>query len=414
MTSHGHRPLRYLALIVAVIAALAVVWTRLPNRSVTSELRITLGERVELAPGGDTVSLISLAIPPRTSSSGELTIRSDDGESTIPIALGQSVTLNTSAFDVAGIRPWAGLLHRPPGLPMLNVAVQPPHAKWIENIFVEHGSARILTPDIAVHVATGDQSTTSSPARWGIIEGDRTHWFSSFVPGTGLDLADGTAVTLLARQPSARILVEFDANGVKSKDWIDANQYRPGDQIRYEDADAVPFRLEINPVADASFWVSLVEGDLERWSRPTGIGLMLVDEDFGISVRIDQNEPEAVALFADESPWLEVVMSNASHVVRIREGEAVRVGETTVAFEAIADTQSAQARIAIGENQINFSEDTVYSIGDQRFDSMRALTPSEVTLGVTHLDRRLPLRAGLTALLIVAFLACLYAVRPRV
>lgn len=357
------------------------------------------------------IHLVSLDIPPRTADGGQLILQTGDLESTTPVSVGRTAAISGTSYDVMAVRPWAGLLHRPPGMPMLNVAVKPPGGDWIENVFVPLGAAHILTQEIVVVVGRGSGRTLVSPARWGIVEDDRTHWFSSFVPGTGVELANGDVVTLLMHQPSGRILVEIDAQGSKSEIWVDANRHQPGGQIRYEDPRFVAYRIEIEVDENGPATVSIVEGDLERWSRPVEIGLILVDEESGLSVRIDQHEREALALFAAESPWFEVVLSAAGHVLRIREGEAVRMGETTVSFEAFGNPQPARALITIGGTDVPFVADTVHEVDGWRFDGMRALSPSEIALAAARTGRRLPLRVGLTMLLIVAGMVYLLAAR---
>jgi hypothetical protein len=418
MQFNGWRLCRRLIVTLAAIVWLAFVWFLIPNRVVTYEIQLTMNRpAIELSSPDSSpglfAKLLSLEIPPRTADTGELNVRDGDQETTAQVSEDQKITIEDTEYEVTAIRPWAGLLHRPPGLPMMNIAVKPPDANWIENVFVERGGAQILTPAIAVFVGVVDTGIEANPSRWGVVEGDRTHWFSSFVPGTGLDLDDGRAVTLLAHRPSGWIRVRVEAGGETTETLVEANRYPTDGQFRYEDPNAVAYKIEINVDENGPSTISVVEGDLELWTTPWAIGSMLVDEDSGLSVRIDQDELEALPLFADESPWLEVVLTNLDQVIRIREGEAVRVGETTATFEAFAHPQPARAQIAIGTDTVSFVEDTEYESADRRFYGMRTLSPTTVALEVAQTHHLEALRTGLTALLILAAIAYLYLDRRK-
>jgi len=417
MRPNGLRLCHHLIATIAAIVWLVFVWFFLPNREVGREIQIALHEPpVELSSSdssGFAAKLLSLDIPPRSADGGQLNLRDGDQEIIAPVAEGQMVSIEDTEYAVTKIRTWVGLLHRPPGLSMMNIAVKPPDADWIENVFVERGGAQIVTPEIAVFTGSVDAGIAANPARWGVVEGDRTHWFSSFVPGTGLDLDDGGAVTLLSYRPSGWILVGMDADGGTTETLVEANRYPTDGRIRYEDPNAVSYRIEIEVDEHGPSAVSVVEGDLELWTTPAKIGSILVDEDSGLSVRIDQDEREALPLFMEESPWLEVVLTNRDQVLRIREGEAVRVGETTTTFEAFAHPQPVRAQITLGSDTVSFAEDTVHEIGDHRFHGMRALSPTAVAIAVARTNQRGALRTVLTALLILAAMAYLYLNRRK-
>ncbi len=416
MQSAGRQTVHPLVLLAACAVGLGVVWFVLPNRIVADQIHLRLNDPpVALTPANPdlTVQLLSLTIPPRTANAGQLNLQDGAAVSTLPVAVGKTVELNGATYDVAAIRPWAGLVHRPPGTPMLNLAVKPPDSDWIENVFVQRGGARIVTPEIAVLVAGDEGEASPSPARWGIVEGDRTHWISSFVPGTGLELADGSIVTLLLHRPSARILVEIEKDGTASQTWVDANRQPPDSLIKYEDASAVAYHLEIDFDASDSAIVSLIEGDLEHWTRPADIGTIVSDDAFGLSMRVDQIEQDALALLPGESPWLEVVLSNSDHVLRVREDESIRVGETSMTFEAIANPQPATAQIAFGDDERNLTSETSFELGEWRFDGLHVVNPAEVALSARRFDSRLYPRIGLTAFLLILAVPAAMALRPR-
>lgn len=414
MASNGRRILRNLLLAGTALLWLPFIWFLLPDRNVTNDVRVTLQQPQTTLPSsaGTTplsLRLLSVTIPPRTANSGVLTLRDGADESTVDVTIGHKVTIDESEFDVHAIRAWGGLLHRPPGISMLNVAVHDANTGWIENVFVQRGSAQIVTPEIAVF-ADAD-AATPRPARWGVIEDGRTNWFSSFVPGTGLELGDGSIVTLLRRLPSGRILVETAVDDERSQVWVEANRYDPESSLVYEDPGAVTYRIEITLDEDDAATVTVVEGDLERWTRPAGIGAVLTDDESGLGVRVDQVERDAMPLFAEESPWLELVLMQAGRVVRIREGEAVRVGEITAVFEAHALPQPVRAQVLVGDVTVDFVESAEYEAEGWRISDLQALNDSEITLSAHHTDRRMNLRVGLTALAIAACAASIVVAR---
>lgn len=410
--------IRYIAVGLASAVAIAIVWRAIPDQSATREIELRVGGETrsigsEIGAPELTLRLASLTLPPREASEGKLTIGTGGAESTVHIEDGAHVTLDETAYEVSAIRAWSGLLHRPPGAPMINCAVQPYAGEWIENVFVEIGAWQIITPDLAVFATQAGAPFNAESARWGVVEGERIHWFTSFVPGTGIELDDGVIVTLLARRPSGRILVEFDSAGEKERAWFDANQTDDGSRIQYHDPGTAAFRLLIEVQESRTARITLLENDLQHWSREVDVGAIVPADNPGLRARIDQIETDAFPLLAAESPFLETVLMNNDRVLRIREGEAIRMGDSTLTFEAIAEPREATAEIEIDGAAQPFGENEANESGPWTLSQFRANNPAEAVVRTTYSQSRLRLRVTLTAACVAAAGGVLILTRRR-
>jgi hypothetical protein len=410
--------IRYIAVGLASAVAIAIVWRAFPDQSATREIPLRVGGETRSI-GRDigvpelTLRLTSLTLPTRQASEGELIIDTGDAESAVKIEEGAHVTLNETAYEVSVIRAWAGLLHRPPGAPMINCAVQPPGGEWIENVFIPIGGWQIIPPELAVFATQAGAPFNANSARWGVVEGERIHWFTSFVPGTGVELRDGVVVTLLARRPSGRILVEFDSGGERERVWFDANQSDETSPIRYDDPGTAAFRLRIEVHENRTARITLRENDLQHWSREVEVGAVVPADTSGLRARVDQIEMDAFPLLAAESPFLEAVLVNDDRVLRIRESEAVRMGESTVTFEAVAEPREATAAIEIDGALQPLGENDVYESGPWTLSEFRANNPAEAVLRATYSQSRLRVRALLAAACVAAACGVLFLTRRR-
>lgn len=416
MSVNGRPLRRYLGVAVTGVIWLGFVLAIVPLRADKVAVQLALDQRSGQISGPLGISplsiqLTSLETSPRTADSGELIFRSGAEELIQQVSIGSSVAIGDDEFEILAIRPWAGLVHRPPGTPMVNLAVKPSEGAWLENLFVERGRWRIVTTSVAI----GFGATESDGARWGVVEGERMHWFNSFVPGTGVELDDGTIVTLLAHRPSARILVELAIGDAKSNQWFAANVQQDDARIRYEDPGAVPFRIELGAADDPPFIVSLLEGDLELWTRDAVLGAIIHDAETGLSLRIDQYERDGLPLFASESPWLELVLHSEDRVLRLREGEVVRIGAESVSFEAIVDPQRYRASFEIDGVDVAFDSNTVYKANGWRIELLNPtgpmavpISPTAVTLRADYTGRANLFRVGLIVLFVLGALAYLF------
>jgi hypothetical protein len=171
-----------------------------------------------------------------------------------------------------------------------------------------------------------------------VIDGGRIQWFEGFTPGAGAQREDGSAVTLLqfvaqsskSGKPAIRIGVESGDTQIER--WVDAGDTQDPD-----------VRLEMSPLRDEAIVVMAhragraevfhvragavanvqVLTDGESWRIP-GID---------VDLRLEQFLPQAAPVVRENSPLLEVVLIGpGGGRLRVRQGESIRVAETTLRF----------------------------------------------------------------------------------
>ncbi len=276
---------------------------------------------------------------------GTLKISEYGEDREVELSPGTVFVVGGNTVTVLALRPYAGLWPDPMGAPMAGVSVRL-RDLWIENLLLqskqwlhfEDGPAiRFLWCDneeeAGRHIAAGRPGIES--ARWGVHDEGRTHWFSSFAPGAGVELADGRIVTLvgLDEGPSdavAAIDVEISELSGTTRRRIPANTDDPLAVFVYpalnadllllyawEEAKALAAYL---PQDADSAYAQLVPG--EEWTPEIG----------GIAVRLEQVSRAAVAVESGQSTIFEALLQVASSRVRVRQGEAVRVGDALLRF----------------------------------------------------------------------------------
>ncbi len=304
---------------------------------------------------------------------GTLTISQYGEDTEIALSPGRTFSLDGTTVTALALRLYVGLWPDPTGVPMAGVSVRL-RDLWIENLLVQSKQWLRLEDGPAVrflwcgneeearrHVAAGRPGIES--ARWGVHDGGRTHWFGSFVPGAGVELSDGTIVTLVALDEAA---IELDVSGPAgaTRRRIQANTDDPLAVLEYpafnadllllyawEDGGALAAYL---PKDGDSAHVQLAAG--EEWAPEAG----------GIAVRLEQVSRAAVPVEAGQSAIFEALLQVGSSRVRVRQGEAVRVGDALLRFNIQEGPLFAHYGMTLASssgNQIRFAltPDTPFS-----------------------------------------------------
>ena len=204
---------------------------------------------VDSQPLGFGVRLDGIEVVERFPPLEELEIDGPEGTVTIPAEPGQSLPLEDCPGRIAGSEPWQGLVRYPGGgLPMASLRIEGgdeapgafllardkwvyPSASWASVLhwFSSREAAEAALPDALDALGT----------RWGVTDGESTHWLTSFIPGTGMGLQDGSEVTLLAYRPpgggsrSSMTVEVRRASGVE-RITVEANQHSTSGLLHYE------------------------------------------------------------------------------------------------------------------------------------------------------------------------------------
>ena len=171
-------------------------------------------------------------------------------------------------------------------------------------------------------------------ARWGGRDEGRTHWFHSFKPGAGVELADGRVITLRGLD-SAETAIEvdiLDRNELSSR-RIQANADDP--LIVFEHPSSMRDMLLLYAWDDAEVHAAYFSqaGDSSREVIASGREWKPGAGEFAI--RLEQVSRAAVAVEAGQDTIFEAVLDFSSSRVRVRQGEAVRMGDALLRYTRV-------------------------------------------------------------------------------
>ena len=245
------------------------------------------------------------------------------------------------------VRQWGGILPERPesgGTPLAVLALQPRHGAWTEDIVAQAGDWLPLDDDLVFRFQWSHSEAAAmraieeglpglESARWGIEEGGAINWFDSFLPGSGLQLADGTAIVLAevrgkdapetARDVAIRFRVARD--GRVQDVWVPANGTSEDGLIRFEYPTLARFAVLGFSWEPGLMLLQLFENG-EQAGRFTVQRGEAVDLDAANrTLRLDQALESAVYLRREDSPLQELVLEGEGLVLRLRQGETVRI-----------------------------------------------------------------------------------------
>lgn len=295
------------------------------------------------------VALEDYAILEQPSPQRFLETRSPQGANQMRISEGERVELNGTSGEVKAIQRWSGLIRDPRGQTMAAISLREEGASWSDRIFLTEGAWSTMEPDTGLYLewkadeeAAAEQARSPLPdldeARWGAVEGGVMHWFGSFLPGSGVTLSDGSIVTLLAyeerrgEREAPAVLVEVEKGDERTREWYYANDYSPGDAVRFEYPGKLPRAIALYPWRQgAAHTAAYREGEVVDSERLEEGGTWRVDE-FDLEVRLDQVYEEAVPVHQRESRFNEAIIELDDETLHLREGEAVRMEELLLEF----------------------------------------------------------------------------------
>lgn len=296
---------------------------------------------------------------------------------------------NGSIFEVDGdevsveaIGTWSGLYRDVSGAPMAAISLRDEGAPEILELFLVDGHVLRPRPGLLVLFVWHEdkklmedwnavEQALQEQTRWGVREGISTHWFQSFIPGTGLTLRDGRSFLLLevrseidatpATLPAIHMRTEKD--GETSDDWYTAEQQSDDGPVVFQHPSAIPNVILIQARREDSGTVSIYNKTARVAHFDAELGLWSVSGGDTTNIRIDDLSASAVPITEEDSSVQEIVLNVATtgRQVHVRQGEATRLGDSLLRFEQ--DATSATYRVAVAWRNFELTEYTIPSHG---------------------------------------------------
>ena len=288
---------------------------------------------------------------------------------TYPLIRGKRFELATNPVEVVAIRKWAGLLRDANGIPMVALAMQRGTDPWVEHVFVAAGTWRRVEPDTGIHLVwrnseadtrqVEDQEITAlGGERWGVVDAAAVHWFSSFAPGTGLDLPDGTSITLLQLEegsllptgPRPFITVRIQRGDDVQTMRVPANERSNTARVRFEDPSQFETVLCFYGWRDGSVTLSPYHQRqrLPHGALAEGETCRVTGTDW--TVRLEQALSSAAPVKEDENPFQEAVLQTVDRELHLRQGETVQWGDLRLEFQRVAPPPVVRYQLVIRDD----------------------------------------------------------------
>ena len=276
-------------------------------------------------------------------------------ENIIDLAPDSQVTIGEESYRVARLSTWQGLLPVSNGAQMVSVSLLSGDDDSIENVLLRAGQRFDVggSHSIELRECTGRndalaqiaaEARSADDGRWGIVDSTGVIWFEGFTPGAGATLMDGSLITLEAFDPSGPTLVVRKRNR-ESDETLRIEGPSNDPPVLLETGRVRVARLALYVIADGRALVSVGEhesqrielADGETWDPPGG----------QTRLRIEQALRSAAPVDASESPFFEVVLDAPRRRLRVRQGEAVRVGDALLRYMRAPDNATAAFRLRI-------------------------------------------------------------------
>ncbi len=289
-----------------------------------------------------------------------LTLRHRGDKKQFEAKAGTHVRLATFSATVEKVAPWTGLIRTAKGAPMacLRVATEPD--AWSEPLFLQNDAWASFLPagsvyfkwfrtEKAARAALPETLPDIESARWGVREGQKTHWFRTFAPGTGVGLEDGGEITLLRyvpdheagekTQPAIEVEVR-EAGGKRDTFWVTANT--PADTSNVPVLFEFPVKAETvayihawrfgKAVCRLFFQGALIDSTVleteQVWKQ---------EEKTPVQLRLEQVMADAVSVSAkSEAIVHEAFLRTAQGaLLRLREGQSLRQEDVQIGFRRV-------------------------------------------------------------------------------
>lgn len=269
-----------------------------------------------------------------------------------PAKAGTALELDGESATVSELRHWAGLIRNAKGRPIISLSLRPPNEAWAPHLFLETGQWRFMREEVAVRFMWFDNEPSAreqlpvtlpglESARWGVREGEKTHWVSSFAPETSITISDGTEVTLLRMDMAHEggkpaILLRAKDKDAEETGWVNANGESRDGTIVFEYPTGCKTVVFVNAWRDGAALVSLFDS-----GKPAGQRLLQESEvwagdtAFPYELRLDQVMAGGLPVGESDTPIWEAVIKTREGDLAVREGESLACKGSRVTFRRI-------------------------------------------------------------------------------
>ncbi|MFP4500441.1 MAG: hypothetical protein ACLFTT_05530 [Candidatus Hydrogenedentota bacterium] len=249
------------------------------------------------------------------------------------LTMGAQVSIGPTAYTVAAIRPWSGLVRNPRGTPMAAVSLPGKDVGWKREVLLNPDTWVFPQPDVALlfrwfsdEDAARAVQDTPPPAmtsgRWGVADGGRVHWLNTVTPGAGFVLDDGTEVTLArVEETPPRIIAAFEKDGDVRKETAAANTADEG-PLRYEHPGLVPNAYLLDAWRDAAARVTAYTHGERITVREMAASASWAPAALAVPIRLDQVMAQALPVLPkniEGEPLHEVVLQSNGDTLQLRE-----------------------------------------------------------------------------------------------
>ncbi len=349
------------------------------------------------------VTLKAIKYETGESTPARLRLSDGTGERLVPFEAGEAVLIAEQTFAMREIRSWGGILPEPPesgGTPLAVVALRRMDGPWTEDIVAQHGDWLRLDADLVFRflwVGSEEEALQTSAqgmpglasARWGVQEHGVMNWFDSFLIGSGLELADGTAVVLSEVRNGAAgggpdgpaICFKVLRDGAVEDVWVAANSASEDGLLHFSYPALAPY-----VVLGFAWDAGAMRFQLYRDGKETGGGLLTTGEivrlgSLPYTFRLDQVLESAVYLRREDSPLQEAVLEGENRILRFRQGEVVMLPGCAVEFqprfEELTPVYTLEIEQAGETRALALHRDTVAHAGGWTMQPAAGAGPSE-------------------------------------
>jgi hypothetical protein len=323
-------------------------------------------------------------------------------DETIGFEQGKRVQIGGQTFEMAAVRSWGGLISEPResgGATLALASVRLSGREWVEDIVAEEAAWIPLREDAAFRFqwaeseqaarAAGDSGPPGlEAARWGVEDEGVMNWFDAFVPGTGLELSDGSIVVLAevrtasgeesAEKPALRFIVS--EGGERRSVWIKANGASSDGRLRFEHPGLTKWLLMGHSWEDDRMVVHVYrDGALhETFDLKRGAVCALVKA--RLEFRLDQVRKSAVYLRREDSPLKAMALKGPGRLLQVRQGENLRIGNAYVRFAPAKQERDTAYALTIhredgAEIPTLLDADDAFDVGPWRIQQAAGVAP---------------------------------------
>lgn len=296
--------------------------------------------------------------PPRE----EVEIQGPGAARTEKVQIGKTLALDGANIQMVGVRPWAGLVRTPHGLPMACVTLPGGEDQPSIPVFLRAdqwqtcGAALMLCfrwfPDQASAEKALPERLDDTGARWGVAEGKRVQAFTSFEPGMGVALEDGTEVMLLARReaenghPSA-LIVETSRSGEVRRWTIEANRPVEGLSLFYDCPAEMKESVMLHGWRDGAVLAGCYRQGVLAIKQMLQEGAMLGESQTVTRLRLEQVLSKASAAKPDPNGAWQLTVDAGQGEIGLRQGMAVQVGDYRLIYHRAVPPPRLQYTLAM-------------------------------------------------------------------